>query len=88
MNSNLTSEEISKLRNVSIFEILGIPNRGRRVSVRCPFHSERTPSFILYPTNDFHCFGCGKNGQGAIDFCMGFDISFLDACEELVKYVK
>jgi len=30
----------------------------------CPFHNEKTPSFMLYPEqNRFHCYGCGKSGD-------------------------
>jgi hypothetical protein len=36
----------------------------------CPFHSENTPSFTLYPgANSWHCFGCGTGGS-VIDFVM------------------
>lgn len=87
MNIQLTPEELAKLRDVSIHSILGISNNGRRISIRCPFHSERTPSFVLYPENSFHCFGCNKNGNGSIDFVMGLGYSFADALLELVKYV-
>lgn len=85
--SNLTNEEIEKIRSIRIHKILNISDNGRRVVIRCPIHSEKTPSFNLYPDNSFHCFGCGANGNGAIDFCMGMGYSFIDSCEELIKYV-
>lgn len=87
--NKLTNEEIQRIRDVSIHEILGIQNNGRRISLRCPFpsHSDRTASFTLYADNGFHCFGCGKNGQGAIDFVMEMDYPFTEACEELIKYI-
>jgi DNA primase len=90
MNSKLTNEELQKVREVSIHQILGIQLSGRRVSLRCPFgsHTDRTPSFTLYVDNSFHCFGCGANGQGAIDFCVALGYTFIEACEELIKYIK
>ncbi len=37
---------------------------GSTFSCRCPFHSERTPSFHVYPdTQSFYCFGCGAGGD-------------------------
>jgi DNA primase len=89
MNSNkLTNEDIQRLRNIRINNIIGVVDSNRNVSIRCPFHNEKTPSFILYPDNSFHCFGCNKNGQGAIDFCMELGYTFVQACGELVKYLK
>lgn len=33
-------------------------------AARCPFHRERTPSFIMRPKKDmYHCFGCGAHGD-------------------------
>lgn len=89
MSSKLTNEEIQKIRNVSIYQILGIQQSGRRISLRCPFpnHRDGTPSFTLYPENNYFCFGCGATGQGAIDFCVELGYSFVDACEELMRYI-
>ena len=37
---------------------------GSTYSCRCPFHSERTPSFHVYPdTQSYFCFGCGAGGD-------------------------
>ena len=37
---------------------------GRTFKARCPFHQERTPSFIVTPERQtFHCFGCRAHGD-------------------------
>ncbi|MBQ4101109.1 MAG: DNA primase [Oscillospiraceae bacterium] len=37
---------------------------GRNIKGLCPFHSEKTPSFTVYPgTQSFYCFGCGAGGD-------------------------
>ena len=42
--------------------------RGRTYTGLCPFHSEKTASFVVYPENSsFYCFGCGAGGD-AITF--------------------
>ncbi|MDR2945339.1 MAG: DNA primase [Candidatus Adiutrix sp.] len=52
----------------------------------CPFHSEKTPSFIVTPHRRmFHCFGCGVGG-GAITFFMKIaGHSFPEAVAELAR---
>lgn len=43
---------------------------GRVLKDCCPFHSDNTPSFTIYPKEQtFHCFGCGKGGT-VIDYIM------------------
>ena len=43
---------------------------GRTSKCLCPFHSEKTPSYVVYPdTESFYCFGCGAGGD-VISFIM------------------
>ena len=42
--------------------------QGGRLSGRCPFHKDASPSLTVYPeTASFYCFGCGTGGD-VIDF--------------------
>ncbi len=55
-------DRISILDVVSTY--LRVEKSGNQYKARCPFHSEKTPSFYVSPSrNSFHCFGCGKNGD-------------------------
>lgn len=52
----------------------------RKGFAKCPFHSEKTASFRVYPDGTYHCFGCGAHGD-VIDFVMNIqNLSFEDAC--------
>ena len=82
----MTSNELDKLRSIRIHTILGLANGDRRVSIRCCFHNDRTPSLVLYPDNSYHCFACGENGQNVIDFLIATGASFTEVIEELKKY--
>lgn len=57
---------------------------GNRTLALCPFHSEKTPSFVIYrDKNKFHCFGCHAQGD-SIDFFMKLNnVHFKKAVEEL-----
>jgi DNA primase len=52
----------------------------------CPFHGEKSPSFIVSPTRQtYHCFGCGVHGN-AVGFLMEHaGLSFPDAVRELAQ---
>lgn len=84
----MVKDELDRVRAVRITTVLGILDNGRRISICCPFHSERTPSFYIYPDGSYHCYGqCNKGGQNAIDFLMQAGASFTEAVEELRKYL-
>ena len=36
---------------------------GKQWKGLCPFHKEKTPSFVVYDDGRFHCFGCGETGD-------------------------
>ena len=43
---------------------LPLKKKGRYLGGLCPFHSEKSPSFYVYPQNQsFYCFGCGAGGE-------------------------
>lgn len=49
---------------------LSLKRAGSRWKACCPFHNEKTPSFIVDQTRqNFKCFGCGEGGS-AITFVM------------------
>lgn len=69
-----------------ISSYIPLKRAGRNFKALCPFHSEKTPSFLVSPQKQiFHCFGCGEGG-GAIQFLMLHErVSFTEAVEILAK---
>ena len=60
---------------------------GANYVARCPFHTEKTPSFSVNRNKQFfHCFGCGASGN-AIGFLMDFShLDFIEAVEDLAAF--
>lgn len=60
---------------------------GANFTARCPFHTEKTPSFSVNRNKQFfHCFGCGASGN-AIGFLMDYShLDFVEAVEELAAF--
>ncbi|MFH1790489.1 MAG: DNA primase, partial [Candidatus Omnitrophota bacterium] len=65
---------------------LPLKKAGRNFKANCPFHGEKTPSFIVSPDKQiFHCFGCGAGGN-AISFLMKYErMSFPETVEYLAE---
>jgi DNA primase len=78
------------LRRTDIVELIGshLPLRaaGRTHKALCPFHAEKTPSFVVNPERQiFHCFGCGEGGD-AIAFLMKHErLGFMEAVRFLAE---
>ncbi|MEW5693611.1 MAG: DNA primase [Candidatus Hydrogenedentota bacterium] len=69
-----------------ISRYISLQRSGKNFKALCPFHHEKTPSFIISPERKiFHCFGCGKGGN-VFHFLMAFEkISFIDAVKRLAN---
>jgi hypothetical protein len=59
---------------------------GRNFKGLCPFHQEKTPSFIVFPdSGNFKCFGCGKGGDVFTFYKEVERVDFREALEELAR---
>lgn len=69
-----------------ISEYLPLKKTGSNFKALCPFHQEKTPSFIVSPQKEiFHCFGCGEGGN-VFNFLMKHEkITFIEAVERLAE---
>ena len=65
---------------------VALKRAGSNLKGLCPFHSEKTPSFTVYPSeNSFYCFGCGVGGN-AVTFIRQIEhLDYPDAVEFLAK---
>jgi len=59
---------------------------GRNFKACCPFHKEKTASFMVSPEKQiYHCFGCGAGGN-AFNFLMQYErMDFPEAVEYLAR---
>lgn len=59
-------QEVVRRNDISevVAQYVQLRRRGRTETGLCPFHNEKTPSFVVYPeTQSFYCFGCGAAGD-------------------------
>ena len=81
-------EEIKSRNNIEevIGRLVTLKRAGANLSGLCPFHSEKTPSFTVFPaTSSYYCFGCGAGGD-VITFVMQTEnVSYSEAVEILAK---
>ena len=59
---------------------------GRELKGLCPFHNEKTPSFVNDEKGFYHCFGCGAHGN-QFGFIMETE-AFPEAVETLAGLVS
>lgn len=81
LNDDFTIE----LKNVNpidsvISSYVQLKKRGRNLICNCPFHSEKTPSFTVFPdTQSFYCFGCGAGGDIFTFVMKAENLDFMEA---------
>ena len=87
----IDESSIERLRSsIDIVDVIGsyieLKKSGANFKARCPFHGEKTPSFVVSPHKQiFHCFGCGIGGD-AIKFVMEYEkLSYPEAIEKLAS---
>ena len=65
---------------------LDLRRRGGKYWARCPFHSERTPSFAIYPDGrGWYCFSCHRGGDAAALYQQLYNVSIKDALRAVGK---
>jgi len=81
------SEIREKIEIVSLIATyIPIKKMGNNFKAICPFHNEKTPSFVISPERQiWHCFGCGRGGD-AFSFLMEYEhIEFPEALRILAE---
>lgn len=71
-----------------ISEYVQLKKAGRNFKAPCPFHNEKSPSFVVSPERQiWHCFGCGKGGD-CYTFLIEYErLEFPEALRMLAKKV-
>ena len=87
----INPESIENLKSIiDIVDVVGnyiqLKKQGSNYVALCPFHSEKTPSFVVSPSKQiYHCFGCSASGD-AIKFVMEIEkLSYPEAIEKLAN---
>lgn len=87
----ISKDQIEKIQNTAdIVDIIGeridVKRAGSNFKARCPFHDEKTPSFMISSSKQiFKCFGCGASGD-SIKFVMMYDnLSYPDAIRHIAS---
>ena len=77
--------EAAQIQDV-VGDFVTLKKRGVNLLGLCPFHGEKTPSFIVSPAKGiFKCFGCGKGGN-SVHFIMEHEqITYYDALKYLAR---
>jgi DNA primase len=70
-----------------ISDYVDLDTSSRQPKALCPFHSERSPSFVIYPeSGSWRCFGSCADGGDVISFMMKKEnLSFVEALENLAN---
>jgi DNA primase len=78
------------LSRVDVVEVVGRQVELKKAGINhkglCPFHAEKSPSFIVSPSRQtYHCFGCGAHGDAIRFITEQTGIGFMDAVRDLAQ---
>ncbi len=88
MISKETIEQVLMRNDIEslIGSYVPLKRAGSNLKGLCPFHSEKTPSFTVYPQdNSFYCFGCGAGGDAITFIIKKENLDYPDAVEFLAN---
>ena len=88
MISKETIEQVLMRNDIEtlIGSYVSLKRAGSNLKGLCPFHSEKTPSFTVYPAdNSFYCFGCGAGGDAISFIRKRENLDYPDAVEFLAN---
>lgn len=88
MISKETIEQVLMRNDIEslIGSYVSLKRAGSNLKGLCPFHSEKSPSFTVYPQdNSFYCFGCGAGGDAITFVRKRENLDYPDAVEFLAN---
>lgn len=85
----ISEEKIAEVKSVAniltvVEKYVVLKKAGKNYKGCCPFHSEKTPSFVVSPDKQmYHCFGCHAGGD-SIKFMMEYhNLTYVEAIQQL-----
>src|SRR5882672_5723701 len=85
-------DEVARIREKTdivqlLSEFIPLKKMGRNFKTTCPFHNEKTPSFVISPERQiWHCFGGCNKGGDVYSFLMEYEkLDFAEALRILAK---
>jgi DNA primase len=91
MIDNASVEQLKN--NMDIVDIISnyieVKKAGANFKANCPFHGEKTPSFVISPAKQiYHCFGCGVGGD-SIKFVQEYEkLNYPEALEKIASMMN
>jgi len=90
----IDNASVEQLKNsMDIVDIISnyieVKKAGANFKANCPFHGEKTPSFVISPAKQiYHCFGCGVGGD-AIKFVQEYEkLNYPEALEKIASMMN
>lgn len=90
----IDNASVENLKNsMDIVDIISnyieVKKAGANFKANCPFHGEKTPSFVISPSKQiYHCFGCGVGGD-AIKFVQEYEkLNYPEALEKIASMMN